>query len=88
MDLVFRASLRERGASKFDITVKDLSVTGFQCETSFMLRVGGKVWLTIPGLQPLESEVVWADSYRFGCAFLSPLNAAVLDHIAKQSRPA
>jgi hypothetical protein len=84
-NLGFRASLRERGANKFDISIKDLSVTGFRCQTSFTLKKGTRVWLTIPGLNPIESEVVWCDKYVYGCTFLAPLHAAVLDHIARQT---
>jgi PilZ domain len=83
-DLVFQASLREPGSSKFSIAIKDLSVTGFRCETGFNLKVGKIVWLTIPGLGPLEAEVKWKDGFVFGCSFASALHTAVLDHIARQ----
>jgi PilZ domain len=83
-DLAFQANLREPGATRFTIFVKDLSVTGFRCETSFNLKVGKTVWLTIPGLGPLEAEVKWKDGFQFGCSFAAPLHPAVLDHIARQ----
>jgi PilZ domain len=83
-DLVFQASLREAGSSRFKIAVCDLSVTGFRCETSFNLKVGKTVWLTIPGLGPLEAVVKWKDRLQFGCSFAAPLHPAVLDHIARQ----
>jgi PilZ domain len=82
--MVFQASLREPGSTRFAIAVRDLSVTGFRCETSFNLKVGKTVWLTIPGLGPLEAEVKWKDKFQFGCSFASPLHTAVLDHIARQ----
>jgi hypothetical protein len=83
-DLMFQASLRETGSTRFNIVIKDLSVTGFRCETSFNLKVGKTVWLTIPGLGPLEAEVKWKEKFLFGCSFISPLHTAVLDHIARQ----
>jgi hypothetical protein len=86
-DLTFQANLREPGATRFTIQVKDLSVTGFRCETSFNLKPGKMVWLTIPGLGPLEAEVMWKDGFRFGCSFAAPLHTAVLDHIARQTLP-
>ena len=85
-DLAFRASLRERGASRFTVTVRDLSVTGYKCESSFPLAVGSRVWLTIPGLAPLESIVVWKSEFHYGCAFGAPIHVAVLDHIARQTK--
>jgi hypothetical protein len=87
-DLTFRAALRERGSSRFTVTVCDLSVTGYKCESSFPLAVGSRVWLTIPGLSPLESIVVWKSEFQYGCAFGSPIHVAVLDHIARQTRAA
>ena len=84
--LLINAALRELGSTKFNVDVRDLSVTGFRCETSFTLRIGARVWLTIPGLSPLESQTMWRDKYVYGFAFTAPLHPAVLDHLAKQQR--
>ncbi len=87
LDLLFMAQLRESGAGagKFAVTIKDISVTGFRCETSFGLRLGTRVWVTIPGLNGLESIVVWKKDFTYGCKFASPLHIAVLDHIAQRA---
>ncbi len=85
-DLSFVAALRERGAAKFTVAVRDLSVTGFRCDSSIPLAVGARVWLTIPGLSPLESIVMWKSEFYYGCAFASPIHVAVLDHIARQTK--
>lgn len=84
--LLIKAALREPGSTKFTVDVRDLSVTGFRCETSFSLEVGARVWLTIPGLAPLEAQTMWHDKYIYGFAFTAPLHPAVLDHLAKQQR--
>jgi hypothetical protein len=84
IELAFRASIREPGTTRFEISIKDISVTGFRFASSFSLRPGAKVWLTIPGLAPLEASVVWARNFTYGCAFFQPLHAAVLDHVTKQ----
>ncbi len=84
--LLIKAGLREPGSTKFSVDVRDLSVTGFRCETSFSLKVGARVWLTIPGLSPLEAQTMWQDRYVYGFAFTAPLHPAVLDHLAKQQR--
>lgn len=85
-DVVFDATLREPGLSKFTIKVRDLSVTGFRCETSFTMHPGTTVWLTIPGLAGLEARVAWRDGFKYGFAFTSALHPAVLDHVARQYR--
>ncbi len=84
--LLIKAALREPGATRFSVDVRDLSVSGFRCETSFTLEIGARVWLTIPGLAPLEAQTMWHDKYVYGFAFTAPLHPAVLDHLAKQQR--
>jgi PilZ domain len=81
LDLDFDAMLREPGHTKFSVKVKDLSVTGFRCETSFTMMRSATVWLTIPGLSALEATVAWKDGFRYGFAFVAPLHAAVFEHV-------
>jgi hypothetical protein len=57
-----RAQLRDRGTTKFEIDVVDLSLSGFRAETSFSLQPGNTVWLTLPGLAALEAVVAWKTS--------------------------
>ena len=76
-----RAHLRDRGQTRFEINVVDLSESGFRAETSFTLWPGTLVWLTLPGLAPLEAVVAWRDKATYGCAFAKPLHPAVFDHI-------
>jgi hypothetical protein len=80
-----RAFLRDRGQTRFEIDVVDLSQSGFRAETSFTLWPGTIVWLTLPGLAPLESVVAWRDKFKYGCAFAKPLHPAVFDHIVALS---
>jgi PilZ domain len=84
LDIDFPAMLREAGMSKFSVKVKDLSVTGFRCETSFTMTMGSTVWLTIPGLSGLEATVAWKDGFKYGFAFLAPLHVAIFDHVIRQ----
>lgn len=76
-----KAHLRDRGNTRFEIDVVDLSATGFRAQTSFTLWPGTTVWLTLPGLAALEAVVAWRDKVRYGCAFSKPLHPAVLEHI-------
>ena len=81
-----RAHLRDRGQTKFEIDVIDLSASGFRAETSFTLWPGTVVWLTLPGLAAMEAVVAWRDKLHYGCAFAKPLHPAVFDHIVALSR--
>jgi hypothetical protein len=42
------------------------------------LKVGRKVSLKLPLLEPLEGTIVWVSSRLAGCRFLSPLHPALL----------
>ncbi|NJR77669.1 pilus assembly protein PilZ [Sphingomonas corticis] len=83
--VTMRAQLRDRGTTRFEIEVVDLSVTGFRAQTGFSLWPGTTVWLTLPGLAALEAVVAWRDKSRYGCAFARPLHPAVLEHIVALS---
>ena len=79
-----QASLREQSYSKFDVLVSDLSTDGFRCETHYRVSPNALVWITLPGLSPLESRVVWAKGKSYGCIFARPLHIAVLEHMARR----
>lgn len=80
------ACLREPGASLAEAEVLDLSVTGFGAETSAALESGSHVWLKLPGLEPVNSRVVWVEGRKAGFEFVTPLHQATLDLIAANSR--
>ena len=86
IDLTIGAAVREPGSGNFSILIKDLSVSGFRCDTSHPLNPGARVWVTMAGLAPLEAEVRWRDGFYYGFSFVRPLYPAVLDHIAKRMR--
>ena len=81
-----RAHLRDRGQTRFEIEVTDLSLSGFRAETSFTLWPGTVVWLTLPGLAALEAVVAWREKFKYGCAFAKPLHPAVFEHIVALSQ--
>ena len=89
LDVRFSACLREPGSSqKFEVEVIDLSMTGFRFETSFTIRPGSKVFVTIPGMSTLDATVAWARGYIYGAQFDQPLYAGVFDMIAARHKKA
>lgn len=87
--IAMTAQLRRYGSQhRFSVAVRDFSMTGFRCETSFGLNVGEYIALIMPGFLPLEAQIVWADGDRYGCAFGHALHVAVYDHIVRQHRTA
>ena len=65
--VTMRAHLRDRGQTRFEIDVVDLSPEGFRAETSFTLWPGTIVWLTLPGLAPLEAVIAGQPSHVAAC---------------------
>lgn len=83
------ASLREPGASLADAEVVNLSVTGFAAETDAELEVGSHVWLKLPGLEAVNSRIVWVEGRKAGFEFVTPLHPLTLDLVlASGRRPA
>jgi len=73
------ATLRPSGAPRFPVKVRDVSLAGFAAEAVTGLRSGSLCWLTLPGLEGLQAEVMWNDGTMIGCAFAKLLNPAVHD---------
>jgi hypothetical protein len=80
------ASLREPGATLADAEVVNLSVGGFAAETEAVLETGTHVWLKLPGLEPVNSKVVWVEGNKAGFEFVTPLHPATLDLVLVAGR--
>ena len=80
------ARLREPGATIVDAEVRDLSTNGFMAETSLQLDPGATVWLKLPGLEPQNSRVAWAEDGKVGCEFTTPLHPLTLEMLVTTNR--
>lgn len=82
------AKLRPRNQSAFNVTITDLSLSGFACRAITSMSQGDRCWLTMPGLESMQAEVVWNDGHTVGCSFNNLLNQVVLDAlIARYKEP-
>lgn len=80
------ARLRDPGARIVDAEVMNLSTDGFMAETDLVLGTGTSVWLKLPGLEPQNSRVVWAEDGKTGFQFATPLHPATLELIVETDR--
>ena len=48
------------------------------------MHVGQLCWITLPGLESLQAEVVWWDNSLVGCAFDQLLSPIVHDNILQR----
>lgn len=80
------ATLRVSGGRGFQTVVHDLSLSGFCAAAVNRLNPGSVCWLTLPGLESLQAEVVWWDNSLTGCAFDQLLSPIVHDNILARFR--
>jgi len=80
------ASFRASGGRSFQTLVHDLSLGGFCCSSISRLHLQSVCWLTLPGLESLQAEVVWWDNSLVGCAFKDLLSPIVHDNILARWR--
>jgi hypothetical protein len=79
-----RARFREVGSNPYEVEITDLSATGFRMQSYARPRVGTRIWVTLPGLQPLEAVVRRSEGNYHGCEFIHPLHPSVAEHMQGQ----
>ena len=84
LPIALRASLRPAGQCSFETSVIDLSLGGFAAWCGNCLQPGTLCWLTLPGVEPLRSKVVWWDDKFVGCAFSQLLTPILYDQIIER----
>ncbi|MGC1271659.1 MAG: PilZ domain-containing protein [Croceibacterium sp.] len=84
--LAIPAQLRISGARGFQTVVHDLSLSGFSATAINRMHPGSVCWLTLPGLESLQAQVVWWENNLGGCAFLNLLSPIVHDTILARWR--
>lgn len=82
-----RARFREVGSNPYEVQIADLSATGFRMTSYARPRVGTRIWVSLPGLQPLEAVVRRSEGNFHGCEFINPLHPSVAEHLQAQLRP-
>jgi len=67
------------------VILQNLSTDGFQMARTPGLRAETPLRIRLPKLELLPAIVRWVDREHAGCAFVRPLSAYVLDHIARHA---
>ncbi len=80
------ATLRPSGSKGFQTSVNDLSLSGFSAMAINRMHTGTVCWLTLPGLESLQAEVIWWNNGLVGCAFNQLLSPIVHDNILARWR--
>ncbi len=74
-------TMRISGGRGYQTVVHDLSLSGFCAAAINRVHQGMVCWLTLPGLESLQAEVIWWDNSLVGCAFDNMLSPIVHDNI-------
>lgn len=82
--LIIPGQLRASGGRAFKTIVNDLSISGFSASAINRMHPGQMCWMTLPGLESLQAEVVWWDNSQVGCAFAELLSPIVHDNIVSR----
>jgi hypothetical protein len=61
--------MRPAGASRIQTVIRNLSLSGFSATAINRIPVRTTCWLTLPGLDTLQSHVVWWEQGLVGCGF-------------------
>ena len=79
--LTIPGQLRASGGRAFQTVVHDLSISGFSAAAINRMHEGQLCWLTLPGLESLQGQVIWWENCMVGCAFSELLSPIVHDNI-------
>lgn len=69
--------VRRPGAKGIRVIAEDVSRTGCRVQWPHGVRVGDRVWVSLPGLEAISASIAWTADFKFGCRFDVPLHAAV-----------
>lgn len=75
---------RERQSHESAAQLIDISAHGCRVELVSRVNVGDTVWVRLPGLRPICSEVRWVDEYQAGLYFDKVIHPAILDDLIEQ----
>ena len=81
------AELRHSGWYKVEVTIRDVSTTGFMAECAEPVRIGSHVSLEVPGVGPVRAQVRWQLGGRMGGMFLDPISLSQCEWTATPAAP-
>lgn len=69
-----RTQLRAQSWYSIEVTVSDISTSGFMAECAEPVRIGSYVSLEVPGLGAVNAQVRWQLGDRMGGQFVDPIS--------------
>lgn len=75
---------RRAGRTPFKVRLVDLSRTGCHVETVSKVPSGDHIWITLPGLAPLQGIVRWSNASGFGVQWEAPMHESIFDYFLQR----
>jgi hypothetical protein len=82
-----RTRLRAQGWYAIEVTVRDVSTTGFMAQCGEAVRIGSYVSLDVPGIGPVNAQVRWQLGGQMGGQFLDPISLHRCEWTAVPAEP-
>lgn len=67
------------------IEIVDIAPAGCGFKSDWLVSVGSRIWLALPGLESWPATVAWSANCRGGLKFDRPLHPSVADRFAAQT---
>jgi hypothetical protein len=82
-----RTQLRAHSWYSIEVTVCDVSTSGFMAECGETVRIGSYVSLDVPGVGPVKAQVRWQLGERMGGMFIDPISLHRCEWTAVPAQP-
>lgn len=82
-----RTRLRAQSWYSVEVTVCDVSTSGFMAECAEPVRIGSYVALEVPGVGAVNAQVRWQLGDRMGGQFIDPISLHRCEWTAVQAEP-
>lgn len=73
--------VRRPGDHRYKVNILDFSPEGCRIEIPIYVDEGDSIFISLPGLETIESKVRWKKDWEVGVEFLRPLYPAVFELI-------
>jgi len=81
---VGKANLAFGDQAGIEVTVRDLSGSGFMAECAEPVLIGSYISMEVPGIGTVEAQVRWQIGCRMGGMFLDPITLAHCEWVAER----
>jgi hypothetical protein len=80
-------AMRALGSTAVEARLLNLSSRGFMAESAAFFTEGSRVWLTLPGGNRVNAEILWSRNGRVGGAFAEPIDPLQVIEAAGRLQP-